>query len=491
MAEAQAQSAASTITAEQEASLIDQMITATPTVETDKAKDWVRALVEANKRGGLVYKKSVIQTLKNAVANLDAAISKQLGEVMRAPEFQKLEGSWRGLHHLVMNSKTGETMQIRMFNVTKKELFKDLDNAAEFDQSELFKKIYENEFGMPGGKPYGALVGDYEFTNHPDDIALLQKVSGVAAAAHAPFISAAGHQMFGLKSYEDLNKPRDLATWFQSPDYVKWRAFRDTEDARYVTLVMPRVLARLPYGASTKPIEEFGFEEVPAGKSVPHDHYCWMNAAYVFATNLTRAFSESGWCTAIRGAENGGLVQGLPVHLVTDDQGDKNIKCPTEVYIPDRREKELSDLGFLPLCSYKDTEQAVFFGAQTCQKAKKYDDPAATANAAISARLPYLMATSRIAHFLKVIARDWVGGFMERQDLEDKLKNWIANYVLNDPKGSAEMKAKYPLAEAKITVEEIPGAPGSYRAVAHLRPWLQMEELSTSMRLVATMPTKK
>ena len=412
---------------------------------------------------------------------------------MHNPKFLALEGSWRGLHYLVMNSETGTSLKLRVLNLPKRELSRDLQRAVEFDQSQLFKKIYENEFGTPGGEPYGALIGDYEWTQHPDDIETLRLVSNVAAAAFAPFISAAGAGMFGFDSWPELAKPRDLAKIFETQDYTKWRSFRDSEDSRFVNLVMPRTLARLPYGAATKAIDEFDYEEAPydaagAAKSMNHDEYCWMNAAYAMGTRLTDAFAQYGFCTAIRGAEGGGKVENLPYHVFTSDDGDQDAKCPTEIAITDRREFELSNLGFLPLCHYKNTDYSVFFGAQSTQKPKKYDRPEATANAAISARLPYIMASSRFAHYLKVMARDKIGSFMEASDVERWLNRWIQNYVNGNENAGQEMKARYPLREAKVEVKEIPGKPGSYNAVAYLRPWLQMEELTTSLRMVARIP---
>jgi type VI secretion system protein ImpC len=490
------QTESSAQSAESSFSLLDQITSAMPrAVERDEAQDMVRNLIGAAMQGTLVWDKSVTKTIRQAIKQIDEKMSRQLAAVMHDPLFQKLEGSWRGLHHLVMNTETSKQLKLRVLNVTKRDLFKDLDKAVEFDQSQLFKKLYEDEFGMPGGEPYGALVGDYEFTNHPEDIDMLEKIGGVCAAAHCPFISAADPALFGFESWTDLTKPRDLEKIFMGKKYTKWNSFRDSDDARYVTLVMPRVLARLPYGASTKPVEEFGYEEVELdskgeAKKTSHADYCWMNAAYVMGTNMTRAFAETQWCTAIRGMENGGRVDGLPVHNFVSDDGEIDSKCPTEIGITDRREAELSKEGFLPLCHYKNTDYSVFFGAQTCQRPKKYDKPDATANAAISARLPYIMAASRIAHFLKCIARDKIGSFMERKDMEDFLKRWIANYVLGDSNPSPEMKARYPLAEAAISVEEIPGAPGSYNAVAMLRPWLQLEELTTSLRMVAKLPAK-
>ncbi len=476
--------------------LLDQILDRMPKmVEKDAAKDMVSAFIEEIAKGTVKVEKSIVKSINKAIAQLDGVLSKQLAAIMHAPEFQKLEGSWRGLNHLVMNSETCASLQIKVLNVSKRELFKDVDRAVEFDQSQIFKKIYESEFGMAGGEPYGAMIGDYEFTNHPEDIDLLEKVSNVAAAGFCPFISAASPELFGFKSFTDLSKPRDLEKIFLAKNYIKWRSFRDSEDSRFVSLVMPRVLARLPYGSQTKPVEDFGYEEVELetnslAKPVPHDHYCWMNAAYVMGTRLTAAFSKYNWCTAIRGAENGGKVENLPAHIFQSDDGDMDLKCPTEIGITDRRDAELSKLGFLPLVHYKNTDYSVFFSGQTCQKPKKYDIADATANAALSARLPYIMATSRIAHFLKVIARDKLGSFMERQDCEDFLKRWIAQYVCVDDKPSPEVKAQYPLAAAEIQVEEVPGAPGSYRTICHLRPWLQLEELTASLRLVAKIPKK-
>ncbi len=476
-----------------EGSLLESAIAATKQTERDRAQDLLKTLTEEALKGTVTWNKDVTRTIKSGIAAIDQAISKQLAAVLHHPEFQKLEGTWRGLNHLVMNSETSTQLRLKVLNCSKRELFKDLDKAVEFDQSQLFKKLYENEFGTPGGEPYGNLIGDFEFTNHPEDIDLLNKVSNVAAAAFCPFISAASPTLFGFDNWTELTKPRDLEKIFDTVEYTKWRSFRESDDSRFVTLTMPRVLARLPYGANTKPVEDFDFEEVAVGVGgkavqVPHDQYCWMNASYVMGTKLTDAFSKYGWCTAIRGAEGGGKVEGLPAHVFQSDDGDMDLKCPTEVGITDRREAEMSKLGFLPLCHYKNTDYAVFFGAQTTQKPKKYDRPEATANAAISARLPYIMATSRFAHYLKVIARDKIGSFMEVEDCQAWLDRWIHNYVSADPKPSADTKARYPLREAKIEVKEVPGAPGTYNAIAWLRPWLQLEELTTSLRMVARIP---
>jgi type VI secretion system protein ImpC len=474
-------------------SFLDQVVAATKQTAPDQAQDLVKNLVQQALAGTVTFDKSLSRTFERAIAAIDRKLSEQLNAVMHHPKFSALEGSWRGLHYLVMNSETSTSLKLRVLNLPKRELSRDLQRAVEFDQSQLFKKIYENEFGTPGGEPYGALIGDYEWTAHPDDVETLRLVSNVAAAAFAPFVSAAGSSMFGFDNWPELARPRDLAKIFETQEYTKWRSFRDSEDARFVSLVMPRTLARLPYGEATKAIDEFNYEEAPyddagAAKPMQHNEYCWMNAAYTMGTKLTDAFAKFGFCTAIRGAEGGGKVENLPYHVFTSDDGDQDAKCPTEIAITDRREFELSNLGFLPLCHYKNTDYSVFFGAQTVQKPKKYDRPEATANAAISARLPYIMASSRFAHYLKVMARDKIGSFLEAGDCERWLNRWITNYVNGNENAGQEMKARYPLREARVEVKEIPGKPGSYNAIAYLRPWLQMEELTTSLRMVARIP---
>lgn len=487
--------AATTTTTEGELGLLDQVLGATKQTERDRAEELIRALTEEALKGTVTFNRNLVVTFDRAIAEIDRKVSEQLNQILHHERFLKLEGSWRGLNYLVMNSETGTSLKIRMLQISKKELGKDLQKAVEFDQSQLFKKIYENEFGTPGGEPYGTLIGDYEWTKHPDDVETLRLVSNVAAGAFAPFISGVGAGMFGFESWSELSKPRDLAKIFETSEYAKWRGFRETEDSRFVSLVMPRVLARVPYGEATKAVEEFAYEEAPknadgSARAMSHDNYCWMNAAYVMGARMTDAFAQYGFCTAIRGAEGGGKVTDLPTHNFISDDGDGDAKCPTEIGITDRREAELSNLGFLPLVHYKNTDYAVFFGAQTTQSPKKYDRPDATANAAISARLPYIMATSRFAHYLKVMARDKIGSFMEADDCETWLNRWIQNYVNPMDGAGQEARAKYPLREAKIEVKEIPGRPGSFNAVAYLRPWLQMEELSTSMRMVARIPEK-
>lgn len=475
--------------------LLDTMIKSFPkSVNRETAHDNLKALIDDIMSGEVTMGKSVIRTIDERMDKIDAEISKQLAAVMHSPKFQKLEGSWRGLHHLVDKSETGEFLKLRVMHCTKRELFKDMDKAVEFDQSLLFKKIYETEYGILGGTPYGSLIGDYEFTNHPEDIDLLAKVSGVAASAFCPFISAASPELLGFESFTELSKPRDLTTIFDTIEYTKWKTFRESEDSRFAVLTMPRVLSRLPYGAATKPVDEFKYEECQSdarGKHLPlpHAHYAWMNSAYVMGARLTDSFAKHGWCTAIRGVENGGKVEGLPAHIFMSDDGDPDLKCPTEIGITDRREKELSDLGFLPLCHYKGRDFSVFVGGQTTQRPKKYVDPAATSNAAISAGLPYILSASRIAHYLKVIARDKIGGFLEADECQAWLERWISQYICVDEKPTDEVKKKYPLKAAQIEVKPVPGKPGSYNAVAHLRPWLYFEELTTSIRMVAELPS--
>jgi type VI secretion system protein ImpC len=493
MAESARQPGEATSTETAAPGLLEQIITNTKQTQPDRAQDLVKNLVEQALAGTVTFDRNLTRTFDKAVAAIDAKMSAQLNAIMHDPKFLKLEGSWRGLHYLVQNSETGTSLKLRVLNISKRDLGRDLSRAIEFDQSQLFKKIYENEFGTPGGEPYGALIGDYEWTNHPDDLETLRLMSNISAGAFAPFITAAGAGMFGFDSWTELSKPRDLAKIFDTVEFTKWRSFRDSEDARFVNLVMPRVIARLPYGKATKPIDEFEYEEAPMDKrgkaqAMDHESYCWSNAAYVMGARLTDAFAKNGFCTAIRGAEGGGKVENLPTHIFTSDDGDIDTKCPTEIGITDRREFELSNQGFLPLCHYKNTDYAVFFGGQTVQKPKKYDRPEATANAAISARLPYIMASSRFAHYLKVMARDKIGSFMEASNVETWLNRWIQNYVNPNVDAGQDMKARFPLREAKVEVKEIPGKPGSYNAVAYLRPWLQMEELTTSLRMVASIP---
>ncbi len=474
----------------EEKGILNKIIEEGRMVRDESQRGWARDIIgEFAKQvmeGTMVVSKDTELMINSRIAQIDRLISLQLNEVMHHPEFQKLEASWRGLNYLVYQSETGETMKIRVMNVSKKDLLKDVEKASEFDQSTFFKKIYEEEFGMFGGAAYGTIIGDYEFSNHPQDLALLEKISQVAATAHAPFISAASPALFGWDSFTELGGPRDLAKIFQSVEYAKWKSFRDSEDSRYAALALPHILMRLPYGQANVPVEAFNYEEDVDGTA--HDKYLWGNAAYALGARLTDAFAKYHWTAAIRGVEGGGLVQGLPVHTFRTDEGDVALKCPTEIAITDRREKEFADLGFIPLVHCKGTDYAAFFSTQTTNKAKVYDTDAANANARLSSQLQYILAVSRFAHYLKSIMRDKIGSFMTRKNAEDFLNRWISNYVLLDDDAGQEMKAKFPLREARIDVSEVPGKPGVYRAVAFLRPHYQLDELTISLRLVANLP---
>jgi type VI secretion system protein ImpC len=487
---AQQQDAAAQTQEVQEVSLLDQILTegklARDDFQKERAKDMIAEFVGQVMQGELTISKDLDTAINARIAEIDRLISAQLNEVMHHEEFQKLEGSWRGLHHLVKNSLTGSSLKIRVMSASKKDLLKDFERALEFDQSALFKKIYEEEFGTFGGAPFGTIIGDYEFSNHPQDMALLEKLSQVAAAAHAPFISAASSELFGWDNFNEMTEVRDVAKIFDRAEYAKWRSFRESEDSRYVGLTLPHVLGREPYGAATKPTETFNFEEDVDGTD--HKKYLWSNAAYEFGTRLTEAFSMHGWCVAIRGVEGGGLVDGLPTHTFATDEGEIALKCPTEVAITDRREKEFSDNGFIPLVHCKGTDYAAFFGAQSANKAKKYDTDEANANARLSTQMQYIFAVSRFAHYLKSMMRDKIGSFMSRSDAEYFLNRWITNYVTPDDNASPTTKAQYPLREARVDVAEIPGKPGCYRAVAFLRPHFQLDELTVSLRLVADLP---
>jgi len=476
-------------TATEELSLLDEILDQTRALddeERERNKVYIEQFVRNALESEQVISKDVESTINTWIAEIDKKLTAQLNEVMHHPDFQKLEGTWRGLHYLVQNSETGEAMKIRVLNVAKPELLKDLEKAVEFDQSALFKKVYEEEYGQLGGQPYGMLVGDYEFTRHPDDVNLLKLVSNVASAAHAPFISAASPKLFNLESFTDLAGPRDLAKIFEGAEYASWQSFRESEDSRYVALTVPRVLGRLPYGEDFKRVEDFNFEESVDGKD--NEQYLWMNASWAYAARVTDCFSKWGWFARTRGVEGGGAVEGLPVHTFPTDDGDVAMKCPTEIAITDRREFELSNLGFMPLVHCKNRDFAAFMSSQSCQKPKKYFDPDATANADLSTKVNYLLCISRFAHYLKVMARDKIGSDMEREDCERWLNNWIANYVCDPTVAGEETKARCPLADANVQVREVAGRPGWYEAVAHLRPHFQLETLTASMRLVAQVP---
>jgi type VI secretion system protein ImpC len=473
-----------------EASLLDNIIAkgklARDDSQKERARDLVGEFVHQILDEGMTISHDTMAMIQAQIARIDELISAQLNEILHHPDFQKLEASWRGLHYLVNNTETSTRLKLRLLCLTKKELFKDLDSAIEFDQSALFKKIYEEEYGTFGGHPFSLMIGDFEFGRAPQDMALLEKVSGVAAAAHAPFIAAASSRLFDMDSFTELGNPRDLAKLFESSELVKWRSFQQADDSRYVALALPHVLLRLPYGPDTVATDDFIYTEDVDGRD--HKKYLWGNAAYALGQRITNAFALYGWCAAIRGVEGGGMVQGLPTHTFKTDEGDVALKCPTEIAITDRREKELDTLGFIALCHCKGTDYAAFFGGQTTQRPRAYDTDAANANARISARLPYILAASRFAHYLKVICRDKIGSFQTKDGIALFLNRWITNYVLGTDEAGQDLKAQYPLREARIDVFDIPGKPGAYRAVAFLRPHFQLEELTASIRLVAELP---
>jgi type VI secretion system protein ImpC len=437
------------------------------------------SLPEDNRKGATAL-------LTEKINQIDIAISGQLDKIMHHEEFKKIEATWRGLHYLVFKTRTCTSLKIKVLNVSKDELQKDMRKAADFDQSALFKMIYEAEYGTYGGNPFSLLVGDYDFGRHPDDVFLLDKISGVAATAHAPFISAAHSKLFDLDNYFELQKPRDLSKIFESDELIKWRSFRESEDSRYVSLVLPKVLLRLPYGPDT--VIANGINYVESVDTAGAKDFLWGNAAYMLAERITNAFSLYGWTAAIRGVESGGLVEDLPVYTFKNNDGDIVMTCPTQTAITDRREKELNDLGFISLCHKKGSDKAVFFGGQTTNLPKKYFSNDANANARISSMLPYILAASRFAHYIKAIMREKVGKFLIRDNVETLLNGWIANYILLDDSAANSVKARYPLREGKVVVTDVPGQPGVYKAVAFLKPHFQLEELTVSIRLVANLP---
>jgi len=464
--------------------------------KTDTAKEAVTAAVQTLAEQALVNTTLIstdsLRTIEAVIAAIDAKLTEQINKVIHHPDFQALESAWRGLHYLVNNTETDEQLKIRVLNISKKELGRTLKKykGTAWDQSPIFKKFYEEEYGQFGGEPYGCIVGDYYFDHTPPDVELLSGIAQVAAATHAPFIAAADPGLMQMESWQELANPRDLTKIFGTPEYAAWRSLRESEDSRYIGLAMPRFLARQPYGAKTNPVDEFAFEEEIDGAD--HSKYAWANSAYAMAVNINRSFKEYGWCSRIRGIESGGLVEGLPTHTFPTDDGGIEAKCPTEIAISDRREAELAKNGFMPLVHRKNTDYAAFIGAQSLQKPAQYENPDATANAEISARLPYLFASCRFAHYLKCIVRDKIGSFKERDDMESWLNNWIGQYVDGSPQISSEQtKAMKPLRDAKVEVEEIEGNPGYYTSRFYLRPHYQLEGLTVSLRLVSKMPSGK
>ena len=465
---------------------------------TDGAEQAVEAAVQTLAVQALadtkLLKGDVVQSIEALISAIDERLGKQLDKILHHPDFQRLEGAWRGLHFLVSNTETDEGLKIRVLNISKKDLGKTFSKfkGTAWDQSPLFKQIYESEFGQLGGSPYGCLVGDFQFDHSAPDVEILKGMAQIAASAHAPFLASPSPAVFQMESWQELSNPRDLTKIFQTPEYAGWRSFRGSDDSRYVGLAMPRFLARLPYGAKTNPSEGLAYEEESLGGN--HEQYTWANSAYAMATNITRSFKLYGWCTSIRGVESGGAVENLPTHTFSTDDGGVDMKCPTEIAISDRREAELAKNGLMPLIHRKNTDFAAFIGAQSVHQPAEFDDPAASANANLGACLPYIFATSRFAHYLKCIVRDKVGrsDWNTAAAVQRNLQNWILNYVDGDPEGSSEMtKATHPLASAEVVVVENKSKPGYYGAQFFLRPHYQLEGLSVSLRLVSELPSQR
>ncbi|CAG9170676.1 hypothetical protein LMG23992_01718 [Cupriavidus laharis] len=464
--------------------------------KTDQAREAVdlavKTLAEQALASTFTMSDDAYKSIEAIIGAIDKKLSEQINLILHHEDFQKLESAWRGLHHLVSNTETDDKLRIRVMDMSKEELRRTLRRykGIGWDQSPFFKRIYEEEYGQLGGEPYGCLVADYYFDHTPPDVELLGSIAKISAAAHAPFIAGASPSVLQMDSWQELANPRDLSKIFQNLEYAPWNSLRNSEDARYVGLAMPRYLSRLPYGIQTNPVDEFDFEEDTDGAD--HRKYVWSNAAYAMAVNINRSFKLYGWCTLIRGVESGGVVENLPCHTFPTDDGGIDMKCPTEIAISDRREAELSKNGFISLVHRKNTDYAAFIGAQSLQKPAEYYDADATANANLSARLPYLFACSRFAHYLKCIVRDKIGAFKEREDMQRWLNEWIMNYVDADPANSSqETKARRPLAAAEVVVEEMEGNPGYYSAKFFLRPHFQLEGLTVSLRLVARLPSVK
>ena len=461
------------------------LVRAEDEVQKQHAKDLIGEFVHQVLDEKLTIGKDAAAAIQARIAEIDERLGRQLDAILHNQTFQSLEARWRGLHYLVFNTETSTSLKIRVMNVTKSELRKEFEAAPDYDRSAIFKKVYEEEYGTFGGAPFGLLVGDYEFDGSSPDMYLLQEISKVAAGAHAPFIGAASPGLFDMPSFATIGVPGDLAKIFESTTMIKWREFRESEDSRYVTLTLPHVLLRVPYGPKGIPVEGFTYEEQVGAAD---DNFLWGNAAYALGQRITNAFALYRWCAAIRGVEGGGLVENLPVHTFKTDDGEIAVKCPTEVAITDRRENELSELGFIALCYKKNSAQAAFFSGSTSNKPKVYNLPSATANARLSAQLPYMLAASRFAHYIKVIMRDKIGSFATKENVSNYLNNWISDYVLLNDNAGQETKARFPLREARIDVTDVPGKPGAYRAVAFLRPHFQLNELTVSLRLVAELP---
>jgi type VI secretion system protein ImpC len=452
----------------------------------------VRALARAALSSQAPLSADAVESIEAIIAEIDRKLSEQINLILHHPELQRLEAAWRGLHYLVTNTETDSLLKIRVMNMTKSELHRTLKRfkGVAWDQSPIFKKLYEEEYGQLGGEPYGCLVADYYFDHSSPDVETLSELSKTAAACHCPVITSPAPSLFQMESWHELANPRDIVNVFGTPEYAAWRSLRDAEESRYLGMALPRFLARRPYGQHGEPVPEFDFEEDSAGADA--SRYTWANAAYAMAANITRSYKAFGWCSRIRGIESGGAVSGLPTHSFPTDDGGIDLTCPTEITITDRREAELAKAGFMALVHKKNSDLAAFIGAQSLHRPAQYDDPDATANAALAARLPYLFATCRFAHYLKCIVRDKVGSFKGPEDMQRWLQNWLTQYVEGDPAhASEEAKARKPLADAEVIVEEDPLNPGYYKSNFFLRPHYQLEGLTVSLRLVSKLPSAR
>lgn len=482
-------SATEATTVDEFAALLDRDFAPKSNEMRSEAHKAVQTLAEiALKKANLVPEEAVSQ-IKEMIEEIDKKLSAQVNEILHNDEFQQLEGAWRGLKHLVDRSETGADLKIKVMPIAKKELRKELSKYgdSEFDQGPLFKKIYEEGFGVLGGDPFASICCDYHFDHGAADVKILQGMAKIAAAAHAPFIAGASHNLFNLDDWQGLPERKDLANIQTTAPYAAWRAFRESEDSRYVGLAMPRFLARTPYGADN-PVDEFNFTETIDSDNA--GDFCWANSSYAMAANITRAYKLYGWCSRIRGVESGGAVENLSTYTFPTDKGGYASQCPTEVSITDRREMELANAGLMPLVYKQNSNMAAFIGAQSLHKPAAYDNPDATKNAQLGARLPYIFACSRFAHYLKHMVRNKVGSYMERDDMEKWLGGWINNYVLANTNASEAQKARSPLAAAEVEVVSDPENPGMYSAKFFLRPHYQLEGTNVSLRLVSKLPSQ-
>lgn len=445
-------------------------------------------LCELSKIGNVNTEQNVITCLDKEIVNIQEQLSWYLNAILHNKDFQRIEGSWTAIYRLIKNINLSSSLKIRLLDISVDEIRDDLENATEFDQSDLFKKLYEDEYGSPGGEPISCLIFDYYMRKNMQDFYLISQLADTVSAAHIPTIASVDPSMFDIKEFSSLYEPKDLHEVFENIQLAPWHSFRQKDSARYITMVLPKVLQRLPYGENNS-IKTFGFKEQIDPNN--NSDFCWGNAAYSMAQCIANAFDQYGWVSAIRGVDSGGKVEDLPLHSYTSLSGELSYLCPTEIAITDRREKELSDLGFLPLCYFKKTNYAVFFGGQTAILPTKYSEDSATANSQLSSSLPCLLSASRFVHYMKCMIRDYIGSISSQDDIQMKLQKWLAGYVTLNTAASMEVKARFPLAAAKVQVFEKLGEPGQYYAVVYVKPHFQLESIDISTRLVAELPSKK